>query len=264
MSNRLHQHMAYMVSLETHIGTILDQVRVDASDHEDMTAFVDDCIELVESQRQAIESRLHQVAKLIKLPRMTDRDYPDDLGLPLSTGIRRIHVCIDSAIVGYSVLQLLALRHRDNYLAGDGNTADLAVAHYQNYLGVMGKINTMLHNIVVWELERDDVTCRCTCPCCDLGVCLCAPSSRSDLNDAWGIANPDIDETGVYVYPPRPESAAAVAGLKTGDVIEAVDGEELESLWTLHDVVEAHQKGTAMEFRVRRISGDHAHISVIR
>lgn len=264
MTNRLHQHMAHMVSLETSIGTILKRIRGVVSDHEDMSAFVGDCIELAKTQRLAIESRLHAVAKRIELPSTAGCEYPDDHGLPLSTAIQQVHISIDSAIVGYSILQLLALRHRDNYLAGDGNTADLAVAHYQNYLGVMSKINTMLHDVVVWELDRDGISCRCTCPCCDLGVCLCAPSSRSDLNDAWGTASPNLDRAGVYVYPPRPESAVAVAGLNTGDVIEAVDGVELESLWTLHDVVDAYQTGAAMEFRVRRQSGDTTLVSLVR
>ena len=264
MTNRLHQHMAHMMSSEASIGLILEQVRDVVSDHEEMSALVDDCIELAKTQRQAIESRLHEVAEPIELPSIAGREYPDDHGLPLSTAIQRVHTAIDSAIVGYSILQLLALRHRDNYLAGDGNTADLAVAHYQNYIGVMSKINTMLHDVVVWELDRDGISCRCTCPCCDLGVCLCAPSSRSDLNDAWGTASPDIDTTGVYVYPPRPESAAAAAGLSAGDVIEAVDGNELESFWTLHDVVESCETGAAMKFRVRRQSGDNIFVSVVR
>lgn len=264
MTNRLHQHMAYMLSSETSIATMLERVRVVVSDHEDMSAFVDDCIELAKTQRQAIESRLHEVAEHIEVPGITGFAHSDDDGQPLTTSIQRVHTAFDSAIVGYSILQLLALRHRDNYLAGDGNTADLAVAHYQNYLGVMSKINTLLHDVVVWELDKDGIFCRCTCPCCDLGVCLCAPSSRSDLNDAWGTASPDINRTGVYVYPPRPESAAAAAGLSAGDVIEAVDGDELESLWTLHDVVESCQTGAAMKFRVRRQSGDNTLVSVVR
>ena len=98
----------------------------------------------------------------VVLPDIAGDKYPNDHGLPLSTAIQRMHVAIDSAIVGYSILQLLALRHRDNYLAGDGNTADLAVAHYQSYLGVMSKINTLLHDVVVWELDREGVSCRCT------------------------------------------------------------------------------------------------------
>jgi len=264
MSNRLHLHMAHMVASETSIGTILERVRDVVSDHADMREVVDGCIELAKSQRQAIESRLHDVAKHIELPDIAGPDYPDDYGLPLATAIQRVHIAIDSAIVGYSILQLLALRHRDNYLVGDGNTADLAVAHCQNYIGVMSKINSMLHDVVVWELDRDGIACRCTCPCCDLGVCLCAPSSRANLNDVWGTAGPKLDKTGIYVYRPRPDSAAALAGLNTGDVIEAVDGDELESLWTMHDIVDARETGASMRFRVRRQSGDIALVSVAR
>lgn len=264
MTNRLHEHMAHMVSSEASIGLILEQVRDVVSGHESMSALVDGCLELARTQREAMESRLHEVAERIAAPTIADHVYPDSHGLPMSAAIQRVHTVLDSAIVGYSILHLLALRHRDNYLAGDGNTADLAVAHYQNYLGAMRRINTLLHDVVVWELDRDGIPCRCTCPCCDLGVCLCAPSSRSDLNDAWGTASPDIEQAGIYVYPPRPESAAAAAGLSAGDVIEAVDGDELESLWTLHDVVESCQTGATMSFRVRHHSGDNTTVSVVR
>lgn len=264
MTNRLHQHMAFMVTTEASMGLMLDQIRDVVSDHDGMRAFVDDCIELTKTQRQAIDSRLHEVAERVELPDMAGHEYPSDHGLPLLTAIQRMHVAVDSAIVGYSVLQLLALRHRDNYLAGDGNTADLAVVHYQNYLDVMSKINTLLHDVAVWELDREGVSCRCTCPSCDLGVCLCAPSSRSGLNDAWNRASPDIDRTGVYVYPPRPDSAAAAAGLSAGDVIETQGADESESLWALHELVESCQTGAAMKFRVRHQSGENTLVSIVR
>ena len=117
MTNKLHQHMAHMISSEARIGLILEQVRDVVSDHEEMSAFVNDCIELAKTQRQAIESRLHEVAGRIELPGIVGCEYPNDYGLPLSTAIQRVHVAIDSAVVGYSILQLLALRHRYNYLA---------------------------------------------------------------------------------------------------------------------------------------------------
>lgn len=263
-SNRLHQQMAQMVSLETGMEKLLEQLQGAVSEHRDVSAFVKDCLGVTRTQRTAIKSRLHEVADGLALPGIEFGANKVGVGLPLSTAIQQICVALDCVIMGYSVLQLLALRHRDNYLAGDGNTADLAVEHYERYIGALQKFKTMLHDVVVWELDEEDVACQCTCPCCDLGVCLCAPSSRSDLNDAWANAVPDIDEAGVYVYPPRPGSAAIEAGLQRGDVIEAVDGEELKSLWTLHEVVEGHQTDKAMDFRVRRQSGEIASLSIVR
>ena len=60
------------------------------------------------------------------------------------------------------------------------------------------------------------------------------------------------------------KSAAIKAGLQLGDVIEAVDGEELKSLWMLHEVVESHQTDEAMNFRVRRPSGEIKFVSIVR
>jgi len=72
MTNRLHQHMAHMVSSEASMGLILNQIRDVVSGHEDMSAFVDNCIELTKTQRQAIESRLHEVAERVVLPDMSE------------------------------------------------------------------------------------------------------------------------------------------------------------------------------------------------
>lgn len=263
-ANRLHQHMGQMVSLETSMEKMLEQLQGAVSGHRDVSVFVKNCLEVARTQCKAIKSRLHEVADDMVLPGTEISAHKTGVGLPLSSAIQQIHVALDSVIIGYSVLQLLALRYCDNYLAGDGNTADLAVQHYQRYVIELEKIKAMLHDVVVWDLDEEDVACQCTCPCCDLGVCLCAPSSRSDLNDARANAGADINQTGVYVYPPKPGSAAIKAGLQLGDVIEAVDGEELKSLWMLHEVVESHQTDEAMNFRVRRPSGEIKFVSIVR
>ena len=62
----------------------------------------------------------------------------------------------------------------------------------------------------------------------------------------------------------RAGSAAANVGLHHGDVIVAVDGQELQSYSTLQSAVGGHQSGEAIELRVRRGSGELEDITVVR
>ena len=63
-------------------------------------------------------------------------------------------------------------------------------------------------------------------------------------------------EHGVELKPPRPGSAAAVAGFLQGDVIVAIDSEKVDSLQVLQRVVRGHEAGDPMEFTVRRKAGE--------
>ena len=143
-------------------------------------------------------------------------------------------------------------------------SSDIAEQHTENYIGAVHKINQMLHTVVVWEMDREGSACLCTCPCCGLGICLCALSPRKTLSDAWAKVGPIADEVEVFLHPPRSGSAAANAGLLHGDVIVAVDGQELESYSTLQSAVGGHQSGDAIELRVRRSSGELEDITVVR
>ena len=114
----------------------------------------------------------------------------------------------------------------------------------------------MIHDVVLWELEEEGSVCRCTCPSCSIGICVGAISSRSILGEAWIAARPPVAEHGVELKPPRPGSAAAVAGFLRGDVIVAIDGEKIDALPLLQRLIRDHRAGDLMEFTVRRKTGE--------
>ncbi len=263
--NRLHRHMAQMVALEASIETTLDQLSKRASDHPDVAALVRSFHEMSVAQRQTLEARLHAVAGNIAIPDRAVTEFDGGGGgYPVSTALRHASVALNQAIFGYAMLRTIALRFRDSPMIGEGNTGDIAEQHTYNYVGAVHKINQMLHTVVVWEMDREGSACQCTCPCCGLGVCLCALSPRKTLSDAWAKVGPIADEVEVFLSPPRSGSAAANAGLLHGDIIVAVDGQKLDSYSTLQSVVGGHQSGEAIELRVRRGSGELEEITVVR
>ena len=176
---------------------------------------------------------------------------------PVSKALGGAYAIVQEAIIGYSTIQPIALRAGDSWVTADeGTTAHISRRHTQEYLGVVGQILALIHDVVVWELDGHGFVCRCTCPSCSIGICVGAVGSRSSLGEAWIAARPPVAEHGVEVKPPRPGSAAAVAGFLWGDIIVAVDGEKVDSLQVLQRTVRDHKAGGLMEFTVRRKAGE--------
>jgi hypothetical protein len=169
------------------------------------------------------------------------------------------------AVIGYSTLQPLSHRFRESWVVADASTAaHLARQHTQNYVRAMQKIGRVLHDVVLWELDGEGLACQCTCPSCDFGVCLCAVSSRTILNDAWGSTEPIVADEGVYLHPPRKGSAAAHAGLCEGDLIVAADGHQTQPYAVLQTAIREHKPGETVQLKVRRRSGEMEEMAVVR
>jgi C-terminal processing protease CtpA/Prc len=135
--------------------------------------------------------------------------------------------------------------------------------HTLNYSRAIQEIARILHDVVLWELDREDLECQCICPSCSIGVCLCAVSSRTALSDAWAEAGPFAVDKGIYIHPPRKGSAAASAGLQSGDVVVAVDGREVESYSILQTAVRERKQGQKIQLRVQRGSDEYLDLAVI-
>jgi len=257
--------MSMMVALESSLAKTLDQLSKQASGHPEAAALVRSFHEISGAQRQTLETRLQAVAGDIAIPDRSVTDF-DGVGgaYPVSSALQHASAALNQAIIGYAMLRTIALRFRDSSLIGEGNTGDIAEQNTRNYVGAVHKINRILHDVVLWEMDDEGATCSCTCPCCGLGICLCAQGPRRTLSDAWAELGPISDEAEVFLHPPRPGSAAAHAGLLRGDVIVAVDGQELESHFTLQSAVGGHQSGEIIELRVRRGSGELEEITVVR
>ena len=140
----------------------------------------------------------------------------------------------------------------------------MAEAHTRSYVRALHRISQILHNVVLWELDREGEVCQCTCPSCGHGICLCSQSPRKTLSDIWMEAGPISQDESVYVHLPRPGSPAAAAGLKPGDRILEADGRKLESHSVLQQVISGHSSGDSVTLRVQRVSGDIEDVVIVR
>jgi hypothetical protein len=256
ITNRLHQHAAKMVALEGDLQHALKQLSELAAGHPGTVGMLNDFAATSNTHLKTLKSRLETIAEVKEIAAsdlapmaITTESHPASFALQHASSI------LNSAIVGYAMLRSIALRYQDSSLIGDGNTGDIAEQHTKNYVRAVHRINQSLHNVVLWEMDRDSEACQCTCPSCGLGICICAQGPRRTFSDIWLEPGPISTENEVFVHPPRPGSAAEKAGLCHGDVVLAADGQELESHFTLQGIVSAHESGDEVVLQLRRNSG---------
>lgn len=157
------------------------------------------------------------------------------------------------AAFGYAVLHTLA--HRFYQVA----TADLADQHRVSYLQAAQAIHQAVGDVMIQELQEIGQECRCECPACSPGICLCWHVHVEP--DEAGAVPP---REGVVVRQPRAQSNAERAGLLHGDVILAVEGREVRSYQDMLDRMREREPGEAVRLRVRRRTGDLQEVSVTR
>src|SRR3989442_2228885 len=81
--------------------------------------------------------------------------------------------------------RLHAIAHRAFDSQGEGNTADLAEAHLRAHAPEIQQLNMGISHVVVRELDAAGAECRCRCPSCGFGLCLCATHGATTVRQAW-------------------------------------------------------------------------------
>ena len=189
-----------------------------------------------------------------------------------TVGLEVLYGLISQATFAYAVLHVVAHRQCDSYWAGieEGNSADLAEEHMTDYTQAIEILHRLISDVTVWELTRDGLECRCVCPSCGLGICMCGSHGTATVVETWrtsmdpGRSPPEAGLT--LMSPPRRASVALRAGLERGDSIVGVDGQpvgvasELStsiSDWSqkLKKVISGPEAEERVRLRVRRPSG---------
>ena len=167
--------------------------------------------------------------------------------------------------LAYAALHAVCHRFREG--EGEGNTADMAEEHLRRYARAAQEISGLISDVVVSDLENSGLDCRCQCPSCGLGLCVCAPHGAITVHKAWREGSPEPPGPGIAVRAPRRGSAAERAGLARGDRVVAADGQELASDFdvpVLQTAVRSHGAGDAVRLDVVRQDGGHREVSLPR
>lgn len=258
----LRQALASMVALESRLEESLAALSADSKGYLEAPDVIGHLHSLVTGQREALQPHLESltdpevpplepaISPAFDASRETNPGKP---GQGPVAALGALATAFAQAAFGYAVLHGFA--HRFYHVA----TANLADQHRTNYLRAAQAVHQAVADVVVQELQEAGHACRCECPVCSPGICLC-----------WHVhAEPDVtgagvSREGIVVRAPRAASNAERAGLRHGDVILAADGQEVRSYEDMLARMLAHQPGERVELRVRRSSGDPQDMVVTR
>lgn len=258
----LRQGLDSMIALESGLEESLALFSAEAKGYLEAPTIIGRLHALVSGQRESLQAHLRglgradvpplgsAIAAAFEARSETRGDKQEEETVAT---LRALATAFTQAAFGYAVLHALA--HRSYEVA----TADLADQHRRNYLEAAQAIHQAVGDVAVQELQEAGHTCRCECPACSPGICLC-----------WHVhVDPDVTGLGppmegIVVRAPRAQSNAERAGLRHGDVILAVDGREVRSYQDMLDRMREHQPGEAVELRVRRGTGDPEELTVTR
>ena len=164
-----------------------------------------------------------------------------------------LYGALNEAALSYGRLHAIAHRAFDSQ--GEGNTADLAEAHLRAHTADIQQLNLGISDLVVRELDAAGAECRCRCPSCGFGLCLCATHGATTVRQAWSETLPEIRPDGLKVRRPRADSPALAAGLREGDRVIAIDGQEIATdldAGAVQRAVRGHAPDGPMTLRIRR------------
>jgi len=260
--DRLQQQLVHLIALEAAIEQKLEELVSAVSENAEAITLLSGFLSLPRDQKKAIETRLLTLTETD--PRTEDPATILVAGglseveeYPVSTALQLAHTMFNQAVIGYSMLLPLGTRFRDSpWLEDEGTSFHLAKQHMENYTRAIQKITHLLYDVLLSELNEEGYECQCGCPSCSAGVCLCSIAGRLYLSLAWEAAGPILENGPIYVQLPRQGSAAANAGLQTGDLILSGDNREIDSIDDWFEIIDEVGPGEVVKLNIRRKSGE--------
>jgi PDZ domain len=268
------EYVADLIVLEENVQRLLADQADGVGGHAGAAAALWRFQEMVEAHHTSLATRLSalggtQVSEpthLMALPVPPELSTSTAGPTRVSRALHAWSSAFNHLAFAYGVLHTVAHRYYDSQ--EEGNTAeDLAEVHLRRYAEAVQEINKLLSDVVVWELGSAGEECRCQCPSCALGICLCAPHGTITVDRAWRETTPSATSPGIEVRPPRMGSPAVRAGLDASDRIVGVDDQELPTdldTMTLQKAISAHGPGEPIRLEVLRAGSDRLHVEVTR
>ncbi len=259
-SNRLQQLVTDMLALENQIEDALVRWLPQVQEHEEAALAVGRFQTMAKVQRDALEACLKRIGG--SETGSGNSTAPFDMTEVLhevgpgaaSKALHAITTAFNHAAFGYAMLHTVA--HRFNDRTGEGNATDMAEQHQSSYWQAAQAVYQLIPDVVITEMGESG-ECRCTCPSCSLGICLCW---HAHLDSLMPVS--PADEGGIMVRLPKADSAALRAGLRQGDVILGVDGQKAQAYQELQAEIRKHEPGDEVHLQTLRGPGGPQEITV--
>ena len=212
--------------------------------------------EAAASRRDALERRIELVGASVR-GAIESRVVPAPPSSPSDALRQAASFALDAAYT-YEAVYLAAR------LGYDYDTCDLLEAHLADCVAGNAAAWRAFPHAVARELADVGATCTCRCPMCSLGLCGCIRATLAMTELGWTGHEPEPARGLLLESPPRPGSQLAEAGLRPGDRILAVDGDEMGNNADVQAALRRREVGQDARLAVERPTGERIEITVRR
>ena len=243
----VRRSVAELVGFEGELAGRLERAQQLSSGHPDALAVVQRLRSMVLTHRDQLATYLKDSGRPEPSGETANSQSTPREATALSEVLRDLCVTFHRLALGYAMLYEVALRLYEPRLR------EIAPEHLKAYAGASLSTARLLPGVVAWQLAQDGLLCACTCPMCGLGACGCVATGTETLIDAWRDAAPTEPEPpGFVLQSPKPESELARTGVQGGDLVLAVDGQQVHGRQEVQDALRKRTLGDEVRFLIRR------------
>jgi hypothetical protein len=239
--------VAELVAFEGEVAGRLERAQQLSSGYPDALAAIQRLRPMVQTHRDQLASYHKDSGGAEPSGETTSPQDASREATALSEVLRDLCLAFHHCALSYGMLYEVALRLYEPRLR------EIAPEHLKAHAGAALSTARLLPGVVAWQLAQDGLLCACICPVCSIGACGCVALGTETLTEAWRDTAPTESEPPGYVLlPPKPESQLARAGVQGGDLVLAVDGQQVRGRQEVQDAIRKHALGDEVRLLIQR------------
>ena len=243
----IRRTVAELVAIEDEVAGRLERAWQFSAGHPDTLAAIELLRPMVQTHRDQLAAYLKESGGAEPSGEMTSPLSASRESNALSEALRGLCLAFHNCALGYAMLYELALRLYEPRLR------EIAPRHLKTHADAALFTARLLPRVVAWQLAQDGLHCACICPMCSLGACGCVHYGTQTLTAAWRDAVPTESEPSAFVLQtPRPESQLARAGVQGGELVLAVDGQQVRDFPEAQVAIRKHALGDEVRLLIQR------------
>ena len=241
--------VAELVAFEGEMAGRLERVQQRSAGHPDALATIRRLRPMVQTHRDQLATYLKDSGGAEPSGETTSPQSTSRAATALSEELRDLCLAFHHLALSYAMLYEVALRLYEPRLR------EIAPEHLKAHAEAALSTARLLPGVVAWQLARDGLLCACICPMCSIGACGCVALGTETLTAAWRDAAPaESEPPGFVLQPPKPESELARAEVQGGELLLAVDGQQVRTTDEIQAALRKHALGDEARFLIQRSS----------
>jgi hypothetical protein len=243
----IRRTMAELVANEGEVAGRLERAQQLSAGHPDTLGAVERLRPMVQTHRDQLATYLKESGGAEASVKTTSPQSTSREATTLSEALRDLCLAFHNCALGYAMLFEVALRLYEPRLR------EIAPRHLKAHADAALFTARLLPGVVAWQLAQDGLHCACICPMCGLGACGCVDYGTQTLTTAWRDAVPTESEPPAFVLQnPRPECQLARAGVQGGELVLAVDGQQVRDFVEVQVAIRKHSLGDEVRLLIQR------------